>query len=45
MDTIYLDNAATTRPADEVMAAMAEALRDAWANPSSVHREGASTAS
>jgi cysteine desulfurase len=40
VDTIYLDNAATTRPADEVMAAMAEALRDAWANPSSVHREG-----
>ena len=40
MDLIYLDNAATTRPADEVMAAMAEALRDAWANPSSVHRAG-----
>jgi cysteine desulfurase len=37
---IYLDNAATTRPADEVMAAMVEALRDAWANPSSVHRAG-----
>jgi len=40
MDLIYLDNAATTRPTDEVMAAMAETLRDAWANPSSVHRAG-----
>lgn len=37
---IYLDNNATTRPADEVTTAMHEALRDHWANPSSVHRAG-----
>ncbi|MHC4306837.1 MAG: cysteine desulfurase family protein [Planctomycetota bacterium] len=40
MDRIYLDNAATTRPADEVVTAMAECLRNDWANPSSVHRAG-----
>ena len=37
---IYLDNNATTRPADEVVEAMNAALRDLWANPSSVHRAG-----
>ena len=37
---IYLDNNATTRPADEVADAMDEALRQHWANPSSVHRAG-----
>jgi cysteine desulfurase len=37
---IYLDNNATTRPADEVVAVMTEALRELWANPSSVHRAG-----
>lgn len=37
---IYLDNNATTRPADEVVEAMTLALRDLWANPSSVHRAG-----
>lgn len=36
----YLDNNATTRPADEVLAAMDEANRTLWANPSSVHRFG-----
>jgi cysteine desulfurase len=40
MELIYLDNAATTRPADEVVAAMTEALREGWANPSSLHRAG-----
>jgi cysteine desulfurase len=40
MDPVYLDNAATTRPADEVVDAMAEVLRAEWANPSSVHRQG-----
>lgn len=40
MDTIYLDNNATTRPAPEVVSVMDEALRELWANPSSVHRFG-----
>ena len=40
MDFIYLDNDATTKPAEEVVAAMTESLRDGWANPSSVHRPG-----
>lgn len=38
--SIYLDNSATTRPADEVVEAVAKALREEWANPSSVHRAG-----
>jgi cysteine desulfurase len=37
---IYLDNNATTRPCDAAVAAVGECLRSAWANPSSVHREG-----
>jgi len=40
MDWIYLDNNATTRPADQVVDAMTEMTRDCWANPSSVHRFG-----
>ncbi|UCD75438.1 MAG: cysteine desulfurase [Phycisphaerales bacterium] len=40
MRTIYLDNNATTRPADEVVAAMNDALREHWHNPSSGHRPG-----
>ena len=40
MDIIYLDNNATTRPAPEVIDAMCQALRDDWANPSSIHRPG-----
>ena len=32
---IYLDHAATTRPADEVIAAMARCMAECWANPSS----------
>jgi cysteine desulfurase len=38
--TIYLDSNATTRPADEVVAIMLDAMREHWANPSSVHRPG-----
>lgn len=37
---IYLDNNATTRPAPEVADAMDRAVRECWANPSSVHRAG-----
>lgn len=40
MRTIYLDHNATTRPADEVVQAVAEAMRADWGNPSSVHRFG-----
>ena len=40
MDTIYLDNNATTRPAPEVIEAMHEALTELWGNPSSIHRAG-----
>ena len=40
MSAIYLDNNATTRPADAVVAAMNRALREQWANPSSMHRAG-----
>ena len=40
MDCIYLDNNATTRPAPEVIAAIDGALREHWANPSSLHRAG-----
>jgi cysteine desulfurase len=42
MDWIYLDNNATTRPADAVADAMDEINRSLWANPSSVHRFGQS---
>jgi cysteine desulfurase len=40
MDPIYLDNNATTRPAPEVVDAVGRAMREQWANPSSVHRPG-----
>lgn len=40
MQWIYLDNNATTRPADEVVQSLQSALTDLWANPSSVHRFG-----
>jgi cysteine desulfurase len=39
---MYLDNNATTRPSEGVVRAMSEVLRDAWANPMSVHRFGQS---
>ena len=40
VSVIYLDSNATTRPADEVIAVMDRAMRELWANPSSVHRPG-----
>ena len=41
---IYLDNAASTQPAPEVLEAMARAARDLFANPSSAHALGAAAA-
>ncbi len=40
MDTVYLDNNATTKPADEVVEAVRQVQAELWANPSSVHRFG-----
>lgn len=40
MDTVYLDNNATTQPLPEVSQAVEHATRELWANPSSVHRMG-----
>lgn len=40
MDLVYLDNNATTKPADEVVEAVRLAQTELWANPSSVHRFG-----
>ncbi|MBS0188070.1 MAG: cysteine desulfurase [Planctomycetes bacterium] len=37
---IYLDNNATTRPCEAAIAAADMAMREAWQNPSSVHRPG-----
>ena len=37
---IYMDNAATTRPCAEAVAAMYEALRESFGNPSSLHGIG-----
>ena len=34
----YLDNSATTRPCEGVIAAMTECLREGWYNPSSVYK-------
>lgn len=41
---IYLDNAASTRPDPEVVAAMSAAATDLFANPSSAHAAGAAAA-
>jgi len=41
MQPIYLDNAASTRVSDEVLALMTEVMRTAWGNPSSAHPLGA----
>lgn len=41
MQPIYLDNAASTRVTDEVLALMTEVMRTAWGNPSSAHPQGA----
>lgn len=40
MQPIYLDNAASTRVTDEVLALMTEVMRTAWGNPSSAHPQG-----
>ncbi|HRX86419.1 MAG TPA: aminotransferase class V-fold PLP-dependent enzyme [Phycisphaerae bacterium] len=39
-ELVYLDNNATTQPLDAVVAAMQPLLREAYANPSSVHPFG-----
>ena len=41
---VYLDNAASTAPAAEVLAAVHDASRDLFANPSSAHALGAAAA-
>ncbi|HEY3803193.1 MAG TPA: aminotransferase class V-fold PLP-dependent enzyme [Kofleriaceae bacterium] len=41
MQPIYLDNAASTRIADEVLALVTEVQRTAWGNPSAQHPQGA----
>lgn len=38
--SIYLDNAATTKPHPAVIKAVSEAMQDFWGNPSSLHRMG-----
>ncbi len=37
---IYLDNAATTKPDEKVIEAVARAMRDSYGNPSSLHKKG-----
>ena len=37
---VYLDNAATTKPCAEAVAAITEALTENWGNPSAVHSRG-----
>ncbi len=37
---VYLDNAATTKPCAEAVAAAVEAMTDKYGNPSSLHRAG-----
>lgn len=39
-ERIYLDHAATTPPAAEVLADVMEVMRSGWGNPSSIHRTG-----
>jgi cysteine desulfurase len=40
MDYIYCDNAATTRPRDEVIELTAKVMSEAFGNPSSLHAHG-----
>jgi cysteine desulfurase len=40
MEQVYLDHHATTKPCDACVEAINVALRENWANPSSVHRMG-----
>ena len=37
---IYLDNAATTKPYEEVIDVMVEGMREYYGNPSSLHEVG-----
>jgi cysteine desulfurase len=41
MQPIYLDNAASTRVSDEVIAVMVDVMKTAWGNPSAQHPQGA----
>jgi cysteine desulfurase len=41
MTAVYLDNAASTRIDDAVLALMTEVMQTAWGNPSSQHPQGA----
>jgi cysteine desulfurase len=41
MQPIYLDNAASTRVSDEVLALMIDVMKSAWGNPSAQHPQGA----
>lgn len=43
MPPIYLDNAASTRVSDDVLALMTEVMRTSWGNPSASHPQGASS--
>jgi cysteine desulfurase len=38
--TVYFDNAATTRPYDEVIATVSDYEKNIYANPSSLHKFG-----
>lgn len=40
MNEYYLDNAATTKPSEGVIAVIAKVLGEAYGNPSSLHRKG-----
>ena len=40
MKEIYLDNAATTRPLQEVAEIVADVMRNVYGNPSSLHKKG-----
>ena len=37
---IYLDNAATTKPCEEAISAMVNAMQNSYANPSALHLKG-----
>src|ERR1700750_635039 len=41
MPPLYLDNAASTRIGDDVLALMTEVMHTAWGNPSAQHPQGA----
>ena len=40
MEPIYLDNAASTRVSDDVVALMTDVMKSAWGNPSAQHPQG-----